>query len=131
MVTSGIRYGRGPVRRARLLEHTRNVHRDRVGADEQRLRDVLVGFAAGEQLQDFELTRGQTGGIARESQPITFPERSKPFAQRLEAERDGYLRTLIEQRCRLDPVVASAQIQERDGIIVTGSRRVPVQSLRG
>ena len=99
------------VRRARLLEHTRNVHRDRVGADEQCLRDLLVGFAAGEQLQDLELTRRQTSRIACESKSITFAKRRNAPAKRLEAERGGYLLALVEQHRRLRPVVASAEIQ--------------------
>ena len=86
------------------------MHRDRMGADEQRLRDVFVGFAAGEQLQDLELTRGQTGGIARESQSITFAKRCNTLAKQDETERCGCLLAFIEQRRRLHPIVASTEV---------------------
>ena len=102
-----------------VFSSTRNVHGDRVGADEQRLRNVLVGLAAGEQLQDLELTRGQTGGIAREPQSITFAKRRNTLSKQDEIERRGYLLAFIEQRRRLHPVVPGATVQERGGIIVT------------
>ena len=111
MVTSGIRSSRGAIWRTGLLEHTRNVHRDSVGANEQRFCNVFVRFAAGEELQDLELTRGETSRIARESKSIPFAKRGNPLAKRLEAERGGYLLTLIEQHRRLHPVVASAEVQ--------------------
>ena len=77
----------------------------------KRLRNVLVGFAAGEQLQDLELTRSQTGGIARQPQSITFAKRRNSLAKQDETERRGYLLAFIEQRRRLHPVVASAEVQ--------------------
>ena len=107
-MTSGVRNRRGTVRRAGFLEHTRNMDGDRVGADEQRLRNVLVGLAAGEQLQDLELTRGQTGGIARQPQSIAFAKRRNTLTKQDQTERGGYLLAFIEQRRRLRPVVAGA-----------------------
>src|SRR5688572_17059272 len=98
----------------------RNVNGDRVGADEQRLRDVLVGFAAGQQLQDLELTRRQAGGIARQPQSIPLAKRRNALAKQDETKRRGYLLAFIEQRSCLRPVVPGATVQERGGIIVTG-----------
>src|SRR5262245_38931050 len=110
VVTSGVGNRCGAVRRTRFLEHTRYMHRDGVGADEQRFRDLLVGFAAGEELQDLELTRGETSRIALESQSIPFAKRGNPPAKRREADRGGNLLALIEQGRRLRLVVASAGV---------------------
>ena len=72
MVTHGERGRRGAIGCPRLLQYPRHVYGDGVGADKQRIRDVLVRLAAGEQLQDLELTRAQPGGVARKPQSIPF-----------------------------------------------------------
>jgi hypothetical protein len=89
------------VRRAQLGHQVRDVHADRLPADEQGLGDLPVRAALGEQRQPLPLARGQAEGAVRlyrsEGRHGALPIRPSPRSTaRLDAMSDGRLTHLSE-----------------------------------